>query len=381
MDLASKKRKVKAVKEKVNTVRNLTGGGSGGGGRNSGGGGRGGRGGRRGGNKKGILAIVAIAAIVIIGLGVFALFGGNVGGLLEGLTGDGETVLVDANQPDAPGGDAQADAPVPPPTGEATGEVRVHFIDVGQGDSILVQCDNHAILIDAGDNRIATRETILGYLADMGVTRLDYIVATHPHLDHIGSFIHIINSDAVEVGRVMMPDVTHTSAAFRNFIAAIDENDIPATIATQGHTFRLGEMDFTVVAPGDVSFSNLNNASVVLRMTHGANSFLFTGDAEVPSERNMLDNGMYLRSDIMQAGHHGSRTSSSSDFVAAVNPRVAAISVGAGNSYNHPHTEILDLFEEHNLLVLRTDELGHMVFVSCGADVLMPDGQRLRSLN
>jgi len=324
--------------------------------------------GEKKGGKKGL--ILGIVLLLVVGVGGFFAFQS---GLLDNLFGDDETIPIMTLMPTPPPAEA---APMEIPDGD----VIVTFISVGQGDAILIRDGNSAVLIDAGDQRPGTAPIILEYLQEVGVTTLNYIVGTHPHADHIGSFATIINNENITVEAVLMPDQPHTTQVFNRFITAVEDNDVRVVLAERGNRIQTGNIDLTIVAPDprDVPNRNLNNTSVVLRLTHGVNTFLFTGDAEIPAEQNMVNSGLNLSADIMQAGHHGSRTSSSVALMDAVNPSVIAISVGAGNKYGHPHPCVMERFEQIGAQVFRTDEMGHLVFISNGQDVLLPDGTFLR---
>jgi len=247
----------------------------------------------------------------------------------------------------------------------AQGEILVHFIDVGQGDAVLIQSRDHAVLIDAGEPRYG--QQVVTHLRDAGVTRLDYVVATHPHSDHIGGLTHVLNQ--LDVGRVIMPDAVNNTVAFENFLAAIENHSIPVTIASAGDEIAAGIIHMRVLAPTEGPHPNINNASLVLRLTHGSTSFLFTGDAEAASEQAMLASGKTLRSTVLQVGHHGSRTSTSSEFMDAVRPVAAVISSGAGNTHGHPHRDVLDRLTAAGVRILRTDERGTILMSTDGNDI------------
>jgi competence protein ComEC len=244
-------------------------------------------------------------------------------------------------------------------------EIFVHFINVGQGDATLIQSADHAVLIDGGEPRYG--QQIVTYLRNAGVTRLDYVVATHPHSDHIGGLVTVLGN--MDVRRVVMPDAANNTVAFENFLAAMENHDIPVTIPTVGDRLAAGIINMTVLAPTAGTHANINNASIALRMVHGHTSFLFTGDAEAASEQAMLAGGHELRSTVLHVGHHGSRTSTSQAFLDAVSPVAAVISAGAGNIHNHPHRDVLDRLNAANVRILRTDERGTVVITTDGNDV------------
>ena len=247
----------------------------------------------------------------------------------------------------------------------AEGEIWVHFIDVGQGDSILVRTADNAVLIDSGPRYAESK--IIEYLQSLGITTLDVVVGTHPHADHIGSKQGILNT--FEVLEVWMPDVTHTTRTFERFIDAIDQNNIEVSLTTAGDRLQAGQIQMTAVAPGSSGHNNLNDYSIVLHMQFGQTAFLFTADAELFTENEILDSGVNIRSDVMLVGHHGSRSSSSDAFLDAIRPSIGVISVGADNRYGHPHQVVVDRLNDRNMEILRTDEMGTVVLVTDGTTV------------
>ena len=254
--------------------------------------------------------------------------------------------------------------PVPVPE---DGEVRVHFIDVGQGDSILVQSADHAVLIDAGIP--AAGQTVAAYLDFLGISVLDYVVATHPHNDHIGGMPVIL--DRFEVRELWMPDTTHDTAAFENFLDAIHRNDLEITTVQAGDILSAGLIHMVAVAPSRSGYANRNDYSIVLHMQYGDTSFLFTGDAEALSENEMMASGRRLQADVLKVGHHGSRTSTTDSFLDAVNPFAVVITVSADNQFGHPHQDILNRLADRNIRVLRTDEMGTIVMVTDGLEIYL----------
>jgi beta-lactamase superfamily II metal-dependent hydrolase len=242
-------------------------------------------------------------------------------------------------------------------------EAAVHFINVGQGASVLVQTTQGNVLIDGGDNHMGN--LVAAYLRDAGVRELVYVVATHPHADHIGGLITVL--DEVPIGTLIMPNIAHTSRTFERFLDTIENNSIRLRAPVAGSSFSVGKAEFTIIAPNSESYPNINDYSVALRMTIGSASFIFTGDAEHRSEHEMLQH--YLSSDVLHVGHHGSRTSTSQEFLDAVSPSIAIISVGRENRYSHPHEDVLDKLQYAQIIIYRTDHHGHIVIVTDGTDM------------
>lgn len=238
---------------------------------------------------------------------------------------------------------------------EAT--LEVHFIDVGQGDSILVKLSSgENILIDGGDR--SAGPIVTEYLRSQDVTEIDLMVSSHPHQDHIGGLISVLNEFPVK--RVLDPAAPHTTQTFEEYLTLILEKEIPFTVARAGQTFDYSGVTFKVLSPADDNWENLNNASVVLKATIGEISFLFTGDAEREAEDRMLDPA----ADILKIGHHGSNSSTQHSFLSRVNPKVAIIMCGLNNQYGHPHQEVLDRLD--GIEVYRTDLHGTIIVVTDG---------------
>lgn len=248
---------------------------------------------------------------------------------------------------------------------DVSGNLKVSYIDVGQADSILVQQGTSSMLIDAGTNDAS--EKVKNYIASQGITKLDYVVGTHPHEDHIGGLDVAINS--FQVGTVYMPKITNTTKTFTDVVKAIKNNGLQAVSPKPGETFRLGEASCTVLAPNSSKYEDLNNYSIVIKVTFGNNSFMFDGDAEDVSEKEMLSKGFDVKADVLKVGHHGSSSSTTEEFLSAVNPKYAVISVGKGNTYGHPHESTMNRLKAHNIPVYRTDECGTIVAISDGNNI------------
>ncbi len=262
-----------------------------------------------------------------------------------------------ADEPDAPSNEpSDEDKPITP-----SGLMKVHFINVGQGDSILVQFHNgQTMLIDAGPS-----DSVVSYLNQQGIKKINYLVATHPHADHIGGMAAVIRTFDIE--NVYMPRVSHTSKTYENVLLAIKAKGLKITSAKAG-TIILDQDGLKVnfIAPCGSSYDNLNNYSAVVKILHGNTLFLLTGDAESESEQQMLASGASLKADVLKVGHHGSSSSTTPSFLKAVSPKYAVISCGAGNQYGHPHQEVLSRLSSAGVKTYRTDTNGTVVFISDG---------------
>jgi competence protein ComEC len=248
-------------------------------------------------------------------------------------------------------------------------ELLVHYIDVGQADAILIQAPSGKnILIDAGNNNDG--DMVVAYLKEHHVDHLDYVIGTHPHEDHIGGLDVVIRQ--LSVGKVYLPHVTHTTKTFQDVLLAIEAKGLKISTAASGVTLDVGpNVQAAFLSPLREKYDELNNYSAVLRLDYGNTAFLFMGDAEVLVEEDILAAGLDVKADVLKVGHHGSTTSTSATFLAAVDPDIAVIMVGAGNSYGHPHREIIDRLQAARIVMLRTDQLGHIVLSS--------DGRRISS--
>jgi len=255
--------------------------------------------------------------------------------------------------------------------------LEVFFFDVGQGDCILLKTGNHNMLIDAGDG--SQSKNILNYLAKYNVTNLDYLVATHPHADHIGSMSSVIK-EMDNVNKVIMPDKTHTTKTFEDLIDVIEEHDIPLTIPNSGDIFTLGDASIHVLAPNSATYNDINDYSIVLRVEFGDTSFLFTGDAEAKSEGEQLLNRLHLNADVLKVGHHGSKSSSTQKYLDAVSPNYAVISIGANNPYKHPHNEVITRLSTMGVAIYRTDTNGTIIFTSDGKQIVVSSENESKSI-
>lgn len=239
--------------------------------------------------------------------------------------------------------------------------MEVHFLDVGQGDSTLITCDGHAMLIDAGDDTKGT--AIQNYLKKQNIKSLDYLILTHPDADHIGGAPVIITK--FDIAKVFVSNFEKDNKTYRKLIQALDDKRLKAITPAVNSKYSLGTAEFTILAPND-TYDTPNDSSIALLLKNGQNTFLFTGDAEEDAEKDILSTGIDISADVYQVGHHGSKSSTSRNFLRTVNPSYAVISCGEGNSYGHPHAETLNTLRTNGVAVYRTDEEGAIIATSDG---------------
>ncbi|MEN6328120.1 MAG: MBL fold metallo-hydrolase [Syntrophomonas sp.] len=256
--------------------------------------------------------------------------------------------------------------------------LKIHFIDVGQGDSILIQSpQGENLLIDGGETDEGKK--VSDYLRAQGIKELAVIVATHPHSDHIGGLIEVINT--FPVANVYMPAVTHSSQTFEELLSAIKDQKLKISTARAGVGIPIKGFQAEFLAPQKNQYEDLNNYSAVVRLSYGQNVFLFMGDAEKESEAQIMQSGLNLKADLIKLGHHGSSSSSSPEFLVAAAPRYAVIMCGIGNDYGHPHRETLAVLNKLKVEVSRTDQDGNIVINSDGSHINIKSerGKKLNS--
>ena len=243
----------------------------------------------------------------------------------------------------------------------------VSYIDVGQGDATLIVCNGEAMLIDAGVPEEG--QTVVDYLAASGVDSLVYAVVTHAHDDHCGGMDEVV--EAVDIGTLFAPYTEYgSSGAFTYFEDAAAEQGLYVTVPTIGSTFTLGGAEVSFVGPVGDWGDDLNDSSLIIRVDYGERSFLFPGDAsDGVIEDSAYIGGYDLDCDVLKLGHHGSRTSTDEEVLRLTSPEVAIASCGEGNSYGHPHEEVVELCDSEGILLLRTDRDGNITLHSDGAEV------------
>ena len=250
------------------------------------------------------------------------------------------------------------------PSSAQESNLTVHFIDVGQGDSILVEYAGKTMLIDAGEREMGS--VVSAYLNEQKIPSLDYVVATHPHADHIGGLLTITNK--YPIGQFIDSGVLHTTQTYEDMLTTIDNKDIPFHVAERGEYVDLGPgVEIQILNPGNEQSEDLNENSVVLRIVDDDVSFLLMGDAGLETEANIMAAGYDVDADILKVGHHGSTSASGQQFISAVSPKISVIEVGAGNDYGHPHAAILQRLQSVST-IYRTDYDGTITITTDGSE-------------
>ncbi len=245
----------------------------------------------------------------------------------------------------------------------------IHYIDVGQGDCSLIVCDGITMLVDAGEN--GHESDVINYLRSLGIKKLDFIVASHQHSDHIGGLAEVIEEFGADT--LIMPRLTKvqtpTNSTYTAFLKAIKNSEIKTLASKPGDTYKLGSSVIEILGPVTDDAEDINNMSIVMKVTYGSNSFLFTGDGEREEELEIIDTGVDMDCDVLKVGHHGSKTSSCNEFLAEVTPEICVIQVGENNDYGHPHSAPLKRIAKYTDKVYRNDICGDIVVSSDGENI------------
>ncbi|MBP3361606.1 MAG: MBL fold metallo-hydrolase [Clostridia bacterium] len=257
------------------------------------------------------------------------------------------------------------DEPIAVPKISENSSLKVHYINVGQADAALVMCDNQSMLIDGGN--AADSNLIAAYLKKENISTLDYVVCTHAHEDHVGGLSGALS--VVSVNNVIAPKTEADTKAYKNFKRKALEQGVTIQHPAAGDSFMLGSSNIQIIGPITEHSNNLNNTSIVMKLTYGNTSFLFTGDAEREEEQEIINAGYDLSADVLKVGHHGSDTSTSYVWLREIMPEYAVISVGKGNSYGHPTETVLSRLRDANVKLYRTDLQGDTLFASDGGTV------------
>ena len=243
----------------------------------------------------------------------------------------------------------------------------MHFIDVGQGDCTFIAANGVTMLVDCGEYAVSS--DVVSYLKSLGVGKLDYIIATHPHSDHMGGMARII--DTFDAGEVMIPHIPEeqlpNAVYFDKFLESCEEKKLDIREAKAGDVLELGKASAEIIAPDGSYYEDLNNYSISMLITYGSSSFLLTGDAEAESEAAMLYSDRLHAVTLYKAGHHGSSNSSTARFLEMIRPQTAVISCGADNPYGHPADSTIERLRSYTDKIYRTDICGNIVFESDGS--------------
>ncbi len=242
-------------------------------------------------------------------------------------------------------------------------ELKVHFIDVGQGDCTLVESKGETLLIDAGPDDVGTK--IQKYLMDEGITKIDYFVLTHPDSDHIGSADVVVTK--FDIGKIYMSSFIKDNKYYHDMLDAFAYKNLKWTIPKEGDSFEVGDAHVSIVHSKE--YEDPNNSSLVIKVTCGETSFLFAGDAEATAEKDMVEQNADLSATVYHVSHHGSYTSSTQDFLDRVKPEYAVISCAKDNAYGHPHQETLDTLKARNISLFRIDLQGGIIAFSDGKGI------------
>ncbi|MDD6175903.1 MAG: MBL fold metallo-hydrolase [Firmicutes bacterium] len=320
----------------------------------------------------------AIAAIIVIAFAV-KLFGGP--DLFAWLAGEDPSQITSSESVSEEESDSSLLQSSSQSAAAAGREMKVHFLDVGQADCIVVELPNdRTMVIDAGNN--GDGKLIVKYLQALEISQIDYLIGTHPHEDHIGGLDNLIREFAVKA--LYMPKVseklTPTTATYNDVLEAAENKKMKIKTAKAGITLFQDDsigLKAEILAPNaSTEYSDLNNYSAVIRLTYGSRSFLFTGDAEEESEKIILNSGTELSADVLKLGHHGSSSSSSNAFLDAVAPEYAIISCETGNDYGHPHKETMEKMQERSIQIFRTDTQQTIIAVCDGTALSFVTGQQ-----
>jgi len=261
-------------------------------------------------------------------------------------------------------------APISQNTQTNSSDFRITFLDVGQADSILVECDGHSMLVDGGN--VEDSDLIYSVLKRKGIEQLDYVICTHAHEDHVGGLTGALNYATASVA--LSPVTSYDSKAFTNFANIVAKQGLELQRPQPEDTFSLGSATIIVLGPVK-DYDDTNNTSIVVKVLFGETSYLLTGDMERKAELDLIESGADLSADVLKIGHHGSNTSSSYAFLNEVMPSYAVISCGEGNSYGHPHEEVLSRLRDADTVLYRTDLQGDIILTSDGTNIYFETGR------
>lgn len=247
---------------------------------------------------------------------------------------------------------------------EREDSMEVHFLDVGQGLSILVKQGDNVLIYDGGERDYSS--FVVSYLQDLGITEIDYMISSHYDSDHVSGLIGCLN--AFEVKNVIGSNYEHSSNLYKSFMSAVKDEGLKMKYPKVGEKFAFGDAEITILSPKEIG-NDSNANSVVIKLSYGESDFIFTGDADYGNEREMAASGIDLDCEVLSLAHHGSSSGNSSLFLEKTNPEVAVISCGKGNDYGHPHVEVVELLEAMELDVFRSDVQGTVIAYTDGKTI------------
>lgn len=244
----------------------------------------------------------------------------------------------------------------------------VHYIDVGQGDCTLIKSKDFIMLIDSGESYNSRK--ILNYLKMQKVDTIDYLVATHPHSDHIGGMSEIIKN--VDIKNIFMPRLslenTPTTNLYANFLDSVKNSSAKVKLVDKAENFSFEGISFEILSPC-IQYNDLNNMSIIIKLTYKDTKFLFMGDAEKEVEQDLANKNIDLTCNVLKVGHHGSSTSTTEEFLERVTPQIAVISCGEDNRFGHPNKETIEILNKYKVIAKRTDINGNIVINSNGSKI------------
>ncbi|MCI5839847.1 MAG: ComEC/Rec2 family competence protein [Peptoniphilaceae bacterium] len=248
---------------------------------------------------------------------------------------------------------------------ENSNELEINYIDVGQGNCTLIECDNEVMIIDGGDRSHSSK--VVSFLKKKNIKNIKYMVASHFDADHISGLVGVFYN--FNVKNVLSPDYQADTKIYKSFINAQEKEKSKVIHPIVHSEYKLGDAKIRILGPSSFKYNKDNDRSIVVKLEYGNTSFLFPGDAQKESESAMIYSGENLKSDILLAGHHGSKHSTNEFFLDEVRPKVTIISVGKNNRYNHPSDEVIERLNKRSIEILRTDILGDIKVISDGKKI------------